>query len=231
MDSEDKINYAEILTPGGLPILKEAERHSTIPRKKGQLLSVACGYGELEFYLAERYKCKVFGIDADPNSIDVCLRKAAKRKLAGKTKFFVADAKSIPFRQDTFDMVLCCGGLSIFYDAGIKEFYRVLAPGGQLIIIDTVWRSDQIPPEVVSLWSEKGNFFRTLKGNCKIFQNCGFEMRYCRDHYRPDWWEEYFQFRKLMDDLPDLRRERNHYLAFQDFIGLGLFVLKKSDRT
>jgi ubiquinone/menaquinone biosynthesis C-methylase UbiE len=74
------ISRQEVIMPGGVELTKKAEQHmglgpSTI------MLSVACGNGELELYLAEKYKCHIVGIDADEGFIRSAREKTATRKL------------------------------------------------------------------------------------------------------------------------------------------------------
>jgi len=51
-----------------------------------------------------------------------------------------ADAKSLPFREGRFDLVLCLYGLHHFrgYLAAMREISRVLKPGGTFALIDPV---------------------------------------------------------------------------------------------
>ena len=57
-----EISREEVIMPGGVELTKEAEQHMGLGPPT-TLLSVACGTGELELYLAEKYKCNVVGID------------------------------------------------------------------------------------------------------------------------------------------------------------------------
>lgn len=57
-----------------------------------------------------------------------------------------ADALELPFSPGEFDAVVCQFGLMFFPDKakGVSEFYRVLAPGGHLLL--SVWDSVEANP-------------------------------------------------------------------------------------
>ncbi len=104
------------------------------------VLDIGCGTGTLTVeagrILAER-SGRVSGVDAAPKMIDVAIRKA--RGFAN-VYFDVAAAEALPFFDASFDH-----SISTFFfhhiDFGLKvraldEAFRVLKPGGALIIVD-----------------------------------------------------------------------------------------------
>lgn len=105
------------------------------------VLEVGCGTGTLT--LAAKRKVgpsgKVFGIDVIPLMIELSQRKAAK---AGEEIIFqLASIGEIPFPDNQFDVVMC--SFMIFHMSekmrlkGISEIYRVLKPGGRLLVLDS----------------------------------------------------------------------------------------------
>ena len=67
--------------------------------------------------------------------IDLCRKRIDYLKLEGD--FQVADAQNIPFPDDTFDCVCSMGVLHHVPDTqkALDEIYRVLKPGGRLIVM------------------------------------------------------------------------------------------------
>jgi ubiquinone/menaquinone biosynthesis C-methylase UbiE len=70
-----------------------------------------------------------------------------------------ADALELPFSDGEFDAVVCQFGLMFFPDKArsIREFYRVLAPGGHLLL--SVWDSLQANPHATVAQSAIVEFF------------------------------------------------------------------------
>ncbi len=101
----------------------------------GALLDVACGTGALARAALARMgsKARVVGLDRNPGMLAV----ASKKSPAISWKEGMAE--KLPFEDEAFDSVVSNFGLTFFEDriAALGEMYRVLAPGGRLVI--AVW--------------------------------------------------------------------------------------------
>ncbi len=106
-----------------------------------RILEVGCGTGTLS--IAARAKAgpqsQVTGIDIAPDMVETARRKAAKAGL--NVQFQVGRIEAIPFPGGQFDLVLSSLMLHhIHGDAakqqGLSEVFRVLKPGGRLLIVD-----------------------------------------------------------------------------------------------
>jgi ubiquinone/menaquinone biosynthesis C-methylase UbiE len=219
-----EINRQEVIMPGGIELTLEAERHLDL-HSDTRLLSVACGTGELELYLAEKYGCAVTGIDIGEWAIKRAREKVAARGLGHLARFEIGDGNALRFATEAFDVVLCCGALCAFFDNGLKEFHRVLAPGGRAAIMDVLWRRDPVPEHVAQCWAGEGATVLTRDGNCRAFEERGFRVRFAQAYHEPAWWKAYYDDR---EDAPHWREERANYEAHRDYIGLGVFILEKS---
>ena len=67
------------------------------------------------------------------------------RKAGGEVDFCQGNAASMPFSQETFDLIVCRAAFKNFsrQSDAIDEIYRVLKPGGNAIIIDL--ETDEAP--------------------------------------------------------------------------------------
>jgi len=100
---------------------------AAVPSLHGRVLELGCGPGYLQRALAERPD--VVGIDSSP----AMLRRAARftRRLVQ------ADARQLPFADASFDTVCATFPAEYILDpATHAEIRRVLAPNGQLVIVD-----------------------------------------------------------------------------------------------
>lgn len=104
---------------------------------EGRLLDVGCGTGKfLAQLLGLRQGMDVVGLDLSEPMLDQC--QARCRPWDPRMSVVRADSQRLPFADDTFDMVTCSHSFHHYPDqsAVVKEMYRVLRPGGQLLLID-----------------------------------------------------------------------------------------------
>lgn len=219
-----ELSRKEVIMPGGIELTKEAEQHVSL-NTDTRMLSVACGTGELELNLAEVYKCQIVGIDSSASFIGTAREKAAARKLDHLVSFEIGDGNALTFEEASFDAIFCSGALCAFFDNGLREFQRVLKPGGTAVVTDILWRRNDVPEEIQQCWTGGTARVLTLKGNERAFAARGFRTLFARAYHEPLWWEAYYADR---GNAPHWQEERRNYRAHQDYIGLGLFVLEKT---
>jgi arsenite methyltransferase len=127
----------ESFHPGGTQLTHElAQRMGLGPHSR--VLDVASGRGTSAFYLAETFGCEVVGIDFSEENTGRAQAAAAERGLAARVTFMPGDAEHLPLPDASFDAIFCECAFCTFPDkaAAAAEFFRVLAPGGQLGLTD-----------------------------------------------------------------------------------------------
>lgn len=108
-----------------------------------QVLDVGCGMGGSSLYLAKHCKAIVSGITLSKKQVEIATQAANQSNLNNVT-FKIEDALSLAsFDDETFDIVWSLESCEQFFDknAFIKQAYRVLKPGGQLLL--ATWCSSQ----------------------------------------------------------------------------------------
>jgi len=117
--------------------------------RDAMVLDVGCGTGGNSCYLAEKYGCRVVGVDIAEHMIKYAMKRAEEMGLTDRVSFQVGDAYSLEFPEDGFDVVLTVF-TSQFLDPtkAFPEFHRVLKEGGRLGV-NEMYRADQVPPEAV----------------------------------------------------------------------------------
>ena len=98
------------------------------------LLDAGCGPAPMISLLSEKYPDKHYtGIDLTAKMIEV-----AERKGIANAEFVVGDCENLPFAEDSFDVVICSMSAHHYPEIGrfYASVYRVLKPGGRLILRD-----------------------------------------------------------------------------------------------
>ncbi|MBI5534720.1 MAG: class I SAM-dependent methyltransferase [Deltaproteobacteria bacterium] len=104
------------------------------------VLDVGCGTGTLAIAAAARVggSGKVHGIDPSPSMVDRAKSKADEAR--AHAQFQVGTIESIPFPDETFDLVLSTIMLHHLPEAvrckGFEHVRRVLKPGGRFFSVD-----------------------------------------------------------------------------------------------
>lgn len=103
-----------------------------------RILDVGCGTGAMGLILAEMGHT-VIGIDLSEGMMEVGRGKAFKFGLP--MTFQNGDAENPPFKDNSFDAVINRHLLWTLPhpDTALKGWYRVLKPGGIVMVIDGVW--------------------------------------------------------------------------------------------
>lgn len=116
----------------------KAVRMIAVPRPH-DILDVATGTGDLAMLLARRLDpLSVTGVDLSDGMLEIGRCKASEAGLADIITFRQADCLNLPFTGNSFDCVTVAYGVRNFADilAGYCEMYRVLRPGGRLLVIE-----------------------------------------------------------------------------------------------
>jgi len=110
---------------------------SILKRPDARVLDLCCGTGDMTFALhrrAGKSGGRILGVD-----FSHAMLQRADRKSQGKSLRWVeADALSLPFPNDQFDLITAAFGFRNLtnYDAGLREMLRLLRPNGECGILD-----------------------------------------------------------------------------------------------
>ncbi|MFI9816500.1 class I SAM-dependent methyltransferase [Saccharothrix variisporea] len=106
-----------------------------------RVLDACCGRG-LSTAVLGRRGCTAVGVDVQPEQIAEARRRFGSRPGA---EFTVADVTALPAELGVFDRVHCLEAAFHFGPDGraafLAEAFRVLRPGGRLVLVDFTWRS------------------------------------------------------------------------------------------
>lgn len=102
------------------------------------VLDVACGTGDLAMEFARAGARRVTGLDFTAAMLDVARKRAARARAARSIVWMEGDAQNLPFADASVDVVSIAFGIRNVTDPAraLREFRRVLRPGGRLVILE-----------------------------------------------------------------------------------------------
>lgn len=105
---------------------------------KQLLLDVACGTGDFSIAAARAGVKQVIGIDISEKMLEIGREKVKACGLEERVRLCCGDSERMEFPDDSFDAVTVAFGVRNFehLEAGLKEMYRVLKPGGQVVVLE-----------------------------------------------------------------------------------------------
>ncbi|SDE07193.1 demethylmenaquinone methyltransferase / 2-methoxy-6-polyprenyl-1,4-benzoquinol methylase [Pricia antarctica] len=103
------------------------------------ILDIATGTGDLAINLVKTGAPKIVGLDISPGMLDVGKRKVAAKDLGDTIEMVMGDSENLPFADNCFEAVTVAFGVRNFetLDKGLAEIYRVLAPQGTFVVLET----------------------------------------------------------------------------------------------
>jgi len=103
------------------------------------ILDVATGTADMAILACKLLNPeKIIGIDISDQMLEVGRKKVEKEGFENKIKLEPGDSETINYSENTFDAVTVAFGVRNFerLENGLKEMFRVLKPGGEIVILE-----------------------------------------------------------------------------------------------
>ena len=108
------------------------------PQPLGRVLDLATGTCDFALGAARLRPKRIIGVDVALNMLRLGARKLAQDRRGALTRLLAGDAERLPFGDAHFDLVTVAFGVRNFghIPTGLSEAWRVLSPGGTILILD-----------------------------------------------------------------------------------------------
>ena len=106
----------------------------------GNIIDMGTGPGYLSCQLAKRTGQKVHAVDINPAMHEIASKEAKKLGQEDRISFDMEDVHKLSYPDNYSDLIVSYSCLHHWENVpkGLQECYRVLAPGGKIIILDTL---------------------------------------------------------------------------------------------
>ena len=155
-----------------------------------RILDVGCGIGGPAFEMARTHGAEVLGVDLESPLIERAKVAALAHGLQEQCTFQSVEAGSLPFPDQSFDIVLSAGAITQTEGTSdlVEDCFRLIRPGGYLTCYEWM-KSDRETSSDMLYWLETEELtyaFETLQSFGRIFGESGFVDVCTRD--ASDWY-------------------------------------------
>ena len=147
------------------------------------VLDIGCGNGLEVRYLLRKAEL-VYGLDSSKVSLAVAADINKKAIDDGRCEILEGDVLNLPFNDDGLDVVTAFESVYFWedLDAAFKEIYRVLIPGGHLLICNGLSQRQDLD---VKKWAEMLDFeIYNTKYMVQMLNFIGYKAEYHADEKR-----------------------------------------------
>ncbi len=129
----------DVMSGGVHRIWKDAMMDWLAPRSNQQLLDVAGGTGDIAFRFLKRAPgAGAVVLDMTESMLTEGRKRAEAEAMAERLDWIVGDAMALPFEDNSFDVYTISFGIRNVtrIEDALSEAYRVLRPGGRLMVLE-----------------------------------------------------------------------------------------------
>lgn len=168
-----------LMTLGQAGRLRKTTVDQALIEPGDSVLDVGCGTGEVTLLAKTRAKNgQVYGIDPAPEMISVARKKAARKGL--DIDFRVSVIEALPFPDSSIDVVTSSLMMHHLPEdlkvRGLTEIYRVLKPGGRLLIADFMRPTGTFLNHLFIIFTRHQRLQKGIEDLQALLRNAGFQQ-------------------------------------------------------
>lgn len=201
---------------------------------ESRVLDIGSGTGLQTRMLAQHTPARVTAVDNYPRFVDELKRHAAVLGVSDRIDARVGDMRQLDLPDGSFDLIWAEGAICVMgFEAGLREWRRLLAPGGHIAVTEVCWMKPGPPAECQAFWDQEYPAIREVSALLGVIDECGYTT--VGNFALPPsfWWDDYYAplqenikaFRHRHRDEPDaqeladqVQREIDIWQAYGEFL-------------
>lgn len=208
-----------------------------------RVLDLGCGTGLQTRILAENSPGRIVGIDNHPPFVNEFNHHAKKLGMADRLEARVGDITQLDLPAGSFDLIWSEGAIYLIgFEKGLRDWRRLLSPGGCVAVTEACWTKPNPPPECAAFWKREYPSMRDAPALLAIIDECGYDPV---DHFTlppSSWWHDYYrplqqniiEFRERHQEESDaqelanqVQREIDVWRTYFEYYSYEFFVMRR----
>ncbi|MCB2199361.1 methyltransferase domain-containing protein [bacterium] len=228
----------------GLDEMTTAVYHALpLTNGKPKILDIGCGTGYQTMALARATKGSIVATDIHPPYLEKVMEEARKVGVTDRISTHASSMDQLELPEGSFDLIWAEGSIfAIGFEKGIRDWNRLLAPGGCLVVSEITWFCPDPPKEIRDYFESVECPVLDEIDARKIAEDAGYEVLDTRRLDPKGWWEKYYTpyvelaptWEAEADANPDLKQlieemmlEIDMFRKYSEFYGYTFYMLKK----
>ena len=158
-----------------------------------RILDVGCGPGMQTLDLARLTGGDITAVDNHPPYLEALRTHIDTQGLEARVRPVNGDMTALDFGPERFDLIWSEGAIYIMgFEQGLRQWRRLLKPGGYLAVTELSWLIENPPDAVRSFWAEGYPAMQTIDANLAVIEGSGYQLTGHFTLAASDWWQEYY---------------------------------------
>jgi SAM-dependent methyltransferase len=231
--------------PGSDEQTRRAIDLSGLKSRRGlEIADIGCGSGASTLVLARDLDADIAGVDLFPGFLERLMARATRAGLADRITTHAASMDALPFPDESFDAIWSEGAIyNIGFETGVRQWRRLLKPGGILAVSELTWITSTRPQELEDHWHAEYPEVGTASAKIAVLERNGYtplgyfvlpENCWLDAYYRPlqgrfqAFLEDHGPSEEARAIVAAEEREIALYERYRGYVSYGYYIARKT---
>ncbi len=206
------------------------------------ILDVGCGPGMQTKELATLTDGTITALDRHEPFLRELEKWTAEHGLTQKIKIVQGDMFDMRIAPESMDLIWSEGAIYIIgFERGLREWRKLLAPNGYLVVSELTWLTQERPDEIEAFWMENYPAIKQAEANEGIIEKAGYHLLHHFTLPKAGWWEYYGPLQErvtllrercdgqveMQQALDETQREIDLYKKYAAYYGYTFYIMQR----